>query len=172
MNVVLCLFAANAGRQALVEHIEVKSILSVVVNVFRPVGEQNGGAGASGVSCCFCGAVRFCFCRTCFCKAACLLCEPYEPEPVRVFLVFLPFLILSVFVLGVKFSIKAMVGSLVYTVGLDVFEEIPGPPPKRKVEFWIDLVPGSALVAKSPYRLAPKELEEMKKQLQTLMDKG
>ena len=42
-----------------------------------------------------------------------------------VFLVFLPFLILSVFVLGVKFSIKAMVGSLVYTVGLDVFEEIP-----------------------------------------------
>ena len=54
----------------------------------------------------------------------------------------------------------------------DVFEEIPGPPPKREVEFWIDLIPGSAPVAKAPYRLAPKELEEMKKQLQTLMEKG
>lgn len=42
-----------------------------------------------------------------------------------VFFVFLPFLILSVFVLGVKFSIKAMVGAVVYTVGLDIFEEIP-----------------------------------------------
>ena len=42
-----------------------------------------------------------------------------------VLFVFLPFLILSVFVLGVKFSIKAMVGAVVYTVGLDIFEEIP-----------------------------------------------
>ena len=54
----------------------------------------------------------------------------------------------------------------------DIFEEIPGPPPKREVEFRIDLVPGAAPVAKSPYRLAQKELEEMKKQLQALMDKG
>ena len=54
----------------------------------------------------------------------------------------------------------------------DIFKEIPGPPPKREVEFRIDLIPGSAPVAKAPYRLAPKDLEEMKKQLQTLMDKG
>ena len=54
----------------------------------------------------------------------------------------------------------------------DVFDEIPGPLPKREVEFRIDLVPGSAPVAKSPYQLAQKELEEMKRQLQTLMDKG
>jgi len=35
-----------------------------------------------------------------------------------VLFVFLPFLILSVFVLGVKFSIKAMVGAVVYTVAI------------------------------------------------------
>ena len=42
-----------------------------------------------------------------------------------VFFVFLPFLVLSVFVLGMKFSLKALAGSLVYTVGLSFFEEIP-----------------------------------------------
>ena len=54
----------------------------------------------------------------------------------------------------------------------DVFEEIPGPPPKREVEFCIDLAPDVYPIAKSFYRLAPKELEEMKKQLEGLMDKG
>ncbi|XP_076941888.1 uncharacterized protein LOC143611584 [Bidens hawaiensis] len=37
---------------------------------------------------------------------------------------------------------------------LDVFpEELPGIPPERDVEFRIDLVPGTAPIAKSPYRL-------------------
>ena len=45
----------------------------------------------------------------------------------------------------------------------DVFEEIPGPPPKREVEFRINLAPGTYPIAKSFYRLAPKKLEEMKK---------
>ena len=53
----------------------------------------------------------------------------------------------------------------------DVLEEIPGPLPKREVEFRTDLIPGSTHVTKSPYRLAQKELEEMKRQLQTLLDK-
>ncbi|KAJ9545005.1 hypothetical protein OSB04_024712 [Centaurea solstitialis] len=40
-------------------------------------------------------------------------------------------------------------------------EELPGLPLHRQVEFHIDLVPGAALVAKSPYRLAPSEMQEL-----------
>ncbi|XP_047966032.1 uncharacterized protein LOC125210532 [Salvia hispanica] len=53
----------------------------------------------------------------------------------------------------------------------DVFPEVlPGPPPDRQLEFTIDLEPGAAPVSKAPYRMAPKELEELKIQLQELMD--
>ncbi|XP_019198967.1 PREDICTED: uncharacterized protein LOC109192720 [Ipomoea nil] len=56
---------------------------------------------------------------------------------------------------------------------LDVFpEEIPGMPPPREVEFSVDLVPGTAPISKAPYRLAPKEMQELKTQLQELLDKG
>ena len=51
----------------------------------------------------------------------------------------------------------------------DVFQEIPGPPPKREVEFRIDLISGSAPISKLAYRIAPKELEEMKKQLDEML---
>ena len=54
----------------------------------------------------------------------------------------------------------------------DVFEEVKGLPPRRIVEFQIDLVPGAAPIAKAAYRMAPKELEEMKKQLDELLQKG
>nr|GEX08759.1 hypothetical protein [Tanacetum cinerariifolium] len=40
-------------------------------------------------------------------------------------------------------------------------EELPGLPPSRQVEFRIDLVPGAALVACAPYRLAPSEMKEL-----------
>ena len=53
----------------------------------------------------------------------------------------------------------------------DVFpEELPGQPPDRQLEFTIDLEPGAAPISKAPYRMAPKELEELKIQLQELMD--
>nr|GEX70572.1 putative reverse transcriptase domain-containing protein [Tanacetum cinerariifolium] len=45
-------------------------------------------------------------------------------------------------------------------------------PPARPVEFQIDLIPGAALVARAPYRLAPSEMKELSKQLQELFDKG
>ncbi|XP_076957744.1 uncharacterized protein LOC143633305 [Bidens hawaiensis] len=46
----------------------------------------------------------------------------------------------------------------------DVFpDELPGIPPDRDVEFRIDLVPGTAPIAKSPYRLVPTEMKELKK---------
>ncbi|XP_047943248.1 uncharacterized protein LOC125190095 [Salvia hispanica] len=51
-------------------------------------------------------------------------------------------------------------------------EELPGPPPDRQLEFTIDLEPGAAPISKAPYRMAPKELEELKIQLQELMDLG
>ncbi|KAD4180334.1 hypothetical protein E3N88_28925 [Mikania micrantha] len=55
----------------------------------------------------------------------------------------------------------------------DVFpDELPGIPPPREVEFRIDLLPGAAPVAKSPYRLAPSEMQELMKQLQEILDKG
>ena len=47
-----------------------------------------------------------------------------------------------------------------------------GLPPQRIVEFQIDLVPEAAPIAKAAYRMAPKELEEMKKQLDELLQKG
>ncbi|XP_019190722.1 PREDICTED: uncharacterized protein LOC109185196 [Ipomoea nil] len=55
----------------------------------------------------------------------------------------------------------------------DVFlDEIPGAPPPWEVEFTIDLMPGAALISKPPYRLAPKEMKELKTELQDLLDKG
>ncbi|XP_021971379.1 uncharacterized protein LOC110866541 [Helianthus annuus] len=45
-------------------------------------------------------------------------------------------------------------------------EDLPGIPPQRQVEFRIDLIPGAAPVAKSPYRLAPSEMQELSTQLQ------
>ena len=51
-------------------------------------------------------------------------------------------------------------------------EELPGLPPKRQVEFGIDLIPGAAPIARAPYRLAPSEMKEMSDQLQELLDKG
>ncbi len=45
--------------------------------------------------------------------------------PLCVFFVFLPFLISGYVFLGRKFTVKATVGSVVYSVGLMVFEKIP-----------------------------------------------
>ncbi|GJS34605.1 putative reverse transcriptase domain-containing protein [Tanacetum coccineum] len=56
---------------------------------------------------------------------------------------------------------------------LKVFlEDLSGLPPTRQVEFQIDLVPGAAPVAQSPYRLAPSEMQELTIQLQELSNKG
>jgi hypothetical protein len=55
----------------------------------------------------------------------------------------------------------------------DVFpKDLPGLPPDREVEFSIELEPSTAPISRRPYRMAPRELAEMKKQLEELMDKG
>ncbi|KAJ9557339.1 hypothetical protein OSB04_011953 [Centaurea solstitialis] len=51
-------------------------------------------------------------------------------------------------------------------------EELPGLPPPPQVEFHIDLIPGAGPIAKSPYRLAPSEMQELSNQLQELLDRG
>ncbi|GKD06746.1 putative reverse transcriptase domain-containing protein [Tanacetum coccineum] len=51
-------------------------------------------------------------------------------------------------------------------------EDLPGLPPVRQVEFQIDLIPGAAPVARTPYRLAPSEMQELSDQLQELADRG
>jgi hypothetical protein len=56
---------------------------------------------------------------------------------------------------------------------LDVFlEELPGMPLDREVEFFIDLLPGTALISKRPYRMSIEELKELKKQLMELQEAG
>jgi hypothetical protein len=55
----------------------------------------------------------------------------------------------------------------------DVFpDDLPGMPPKRAIEFKIELQPGTAPIAKAPYKMSPVELKELKIQLQGLLDKG
>jgi hypothetical protein len=56
---------------------------------------------------------------------------------------------------------------------LDVFpDDLPGMPPKRAIEFKIELQPGTTPIAKAPYKMSPVELNELKIQLQGLLDKG
>jgi hypothetical protein len=55
----------------------------------------------------------------------------------------------------------------------DVFpKELPGMPPDRKVEFVIDLLPGTAPISKRPYKMSIEELKELKKQLTELQEAG
>ncbi|XP_021745268.1 uncharacterized protein LOC110711196 [Chenopodium quinoa] len=55
---------------------------------------------------------------------------------------------------------------------LDVFpEEILGMPPKRAIDFTIELVPRTTPISKTPYRMAPTKMSELKEQLQDLLEK-
>nr|GFA69132.1 putative reverse transcriptase domain-containing protein [Tanacetum cinerariifolium] len=54
----------------------------------------------------------------------------------------------------------------------DVFrKDLSGLPLSREIEFRIDLIHGAMPVAKSPYRLAPTEMQELANQLKELQDK-
>jgi hypothetical protein len=55
----------------------------------------------------------------------------------------------------------------------DVFSvDLPGMPPERKVEFAIELLPGTAPISKRAYRVSGPELVELKKQIDELSKKG
>ncbi|GJZ71487.1 putative reverse transcriptase domain-containing protein [Tanacetum coccineum] len=51
-------------------------------------------------------------------------------------------------------------------------DDLSGLPHIQEIEFRIELILGAILVAKSPYRLAPSEMEELSGQLKELQDKG
>nr|GEU67583.1 putative reverse transcriptase domain-containing protein [Tanacetum cinerariifolium] len=56
---------------------------------------------------------------------------------------------------------------------LEVFlDDLSGLPPIWEIKFRIKLIPRATPVEKSPYRLAPSELEELSGQLKELQDKG
>ena len=50
-------------------------------------------------------------------------------------------------------------------------DEILGLPPKRNIDFTIELVPGAAPVSKTPYSMSTLEMLELKMQLQELLKK-
>ncbi|GJV57517.1 putative reverse transcriptase domain-containing protein [Tanacetum coccineum] len=47
-------------------------------------------------------------------------------------------------------------------------DDLSGLPPIREIKFQIELIPGAIPVAKSPYRLAPSEIEELSVELKEL----
>ena len=57
---------------------------------------------------------------------------------------------------------------------VDVFflDELPGLPPHRDVDFGIELHLGISPISMTPHRMAPVELQELRVQLQGLLDKG
>ncbi len=54
----------------------------------------------------------------------------------------------------------------------DLFQELPGLPPKRKVEHEIILTGENSLPNTGLYRMTVQESEEIKRQVQELLDKG
>ena len=50
--------------------------------------------------------------------------------------------------------------------------DLLGMPPDRDIEFIIELLPRTAPIGKRPYRMGVKELEELKKQIKELQEKG
>jgi hypothetical protein len=55
----------------------------------------------------------------------------------------------------------------------DVFpKELPGMPPRRDIEFLIELLPGIPPISMGPYRMPMSELVELKKQIAELQAKG
>ena len=55
----------------------------------------------------------------------------------------------------------------------DVFlEELPGMPPDRDIEFLIELLQGTGPISKRPYWMPANDLEEIKKQIKELLEKG
>ena len=56
---------------------------------------------------------------------------------------------------------------------MDVFpDKLPGLTPQRVVDFGIELHPGTSPISMTPHKMAPVELQELRVQLQELLDKG
>jgi hypothetical protein len=53
-----------------------------------------------------------------------------------------------------------------------VFKEVLGLPPKRDINFSINLITRATLVSKTPYKMSTPELKELQMQLEELLKKG
>ncbi|GJT27495.1 putative reverse transcriptase domain-containing protein [Tanacetum coccineum] len=79
----------------------------------------------------------------------------------------------AIILMNAKASDKSQEEIIVVGDFPEVFpDDLSGLPPAREIEFRIELIPRATSVAKSPYRLAPSELEELSGQLKELQDKG
>src|ERR1044072_475248 len=80
-----------------------------------------------------------------------------------------------VFLLMATLSVESQIVIANFPVVCDfpeVFpDEIPSAPPKREVEFSMDLVPGTRPISMAPYRMSASELAELKSQLEYLLEK-
>jgi hypothetical protein len=54
----------------------------------------------------------------------------------------------------------------------DIFQEVPGLPLKKDIDFFVNLIPGAAPVSKAPYRMSTPKLKELQLQLEYLLKKG
>ncbi|GKB79463.1 putative reverse transcriptase domain-containing protein [Tanacetum coccineum] len=74
---------------------------------------------------------------------------------------------------GCKLEIEGHVFNIdLIPFGHGSFDVIIGLPPLQEIEFWIELIPEVVPITKSPYRLAPFELEKLSGQLKELQEKG
>ena len=51
-------------------------------------------------------------------------------------------------------------------------DDLPGLPPEREIDFQIELAPGTELISRAPYKMAPAELKELKVQMEEMVNKG
>ncbi|KAL0302220.1 UNVERIFIED_CONTAM: hypothetical protein Sangu_3112000 [Sesamum angustifolium] len=51
-------------------------------------------------------------------------------------------------------------------------DDLPGLPPNREVDLTIETILRVAPISIAPYRMAPMELQELKKQIEELLEKG
>jgi hypothetical protein len=51
-------------------------------------------------------------------------------------------------------------------------KEVPGLPPRRDIDFLIELAPGAVSVSRTPYWMSTPDLVELKLQLKEMLDKG
>ncbi|XP_026384065.1 uncharacterized protein LOC113279599 [Papaver somniferum] len=67
---------------------------------------------------------------------------------------------------------KRIASILVVSDFADLFRKVPGLSPNKQVEFCIELQPGTTPIAPAPYRMAPKEMQELKSQIDQLLSQG
>jgi hypothetical protein len=77
----------------------------------------------------------------------------------------------AILALNEKGIVEGLENLLIVQEFVDVFPmEFPVFPPERELEFTIDLKPRTELIERTPYRMSTPELQELKMQLQELLE--